>query len=147
MQTSPRTSAWIAALPLLLASAGTSLAASADASAQDAPVARPVSASESSSDDAEFQARLASLREKYNQDRQALKARSSQLPPDERLRLHKALLDSHQQALTRLEQDAKTRSSNPKARWEQRRDERSERLEEVRKDGTARKRRHDKENR
>ena len=108
-------------------------------------VAHPASISEgtSNAEDAQLQAQLASLREKYQQDRQALKARSAQLPPEERMRLHKALLDSHQVAMTRLEQNEKNHSANSKARWEERRNQRSERLEEVRKDGSAHKRRHD----
>lgn len=134
MSTAFRSPVWLAILP------------AAFLSAQAAPpvgLARPVSASEvSSPEDPEFQAQLERLREKYNQDRHALKSRSSQLAPDERMKLHQALLDSHQTALKRLEQDAKVRTSNSKAKWEQRRNERSERLEEVRKDGSARKRRH-----
>lgn len=110
-------------------------------------VAHPASVTETSSnsDDVRLQAQLASLREKYQQDRQALKARSARLPPEERMRLHKELLQSHQAALAKLEQDQKDSSTSAKARWEKRRDQRSERLEEVRKDGTAHKRRHNKQ--
>lgn len=106
---------------------------------------RPVSVTESSSEDPEFQSKLSALREKYNQDRQSLKARSARLPPEERMRLHRALLDSHQLELSRLEQDAKGHTSNSRVKWEQRRNERHERLEEVRKDGSASKRRHNRE--
>lgn len=105
---------------------------------------RPVSVTETSSEDPEFQAKLAALREKYNQDRQSLKARSARLPPEERMRLHKALLDSHQLELSKLEQDAKGHASNSRVKWEKRRDERHDRLEEVRKDGSG-KRRHGRE--
>lgn len=109
-------------------------------------VAHPASVTEnaSTSDDAHLQEQLASLREKYQQDRQALKARSAQLPPEERMRLHKELLESHQAAMAKLEQQQKDNSASAKERWEERRDRRSERLEEVRKDGTAQKRRHNK---
>lgn len=103
-----------------------------------------VAENSSTSDDALIQAQMASLREKYQQDRQALKARSAQLPPEERMRLHKELLESHQAAMAKLEQEQKDSSASFRERWQERRDRRSERLEEVRKDGTAHKRRHDK---
>lgn len=109
-------------------------------------VVRPVAVAEPTpnpSDDPQFQSELAALREQYQQDRQALKARSAQLAPEERLRLHKELLEAHRAALTKLEDDARSRSQGSRERWEKRREQRVERLEEARKDGSARKRRQD----
>lgn len=106
-------------------------------------VVRPTALTESGnqpSEDAELQARLDALREQYNQDRQALKAKSSQLSPEERLRLHRELLEAHRAALSKLDQESRSRSQGSRERWEKRREQRVERLEEARKDGSARKR-------
>jgi hypothetical protein len=97
---------------------------------------------EADADESAFQTQLAELRRKYEQERQTLKERSSQLPPQERMRLHKALLDSHRTAIERLEADNRSRSSDSRARWQKRRSERVERLDEVRKEKTARKKHH-----
>lgn len=108
-----------------------------------AQVVRPTALSESgtpASDDPELQARLDALREQYNQDRQALKAKSSQLSPEERLRLHRELLESHRAALAKLDEESRSRSQGSRERWEKRREQRVERLEEARKDGSSRKR-------
>lgn len=106
-------------------------------------VVRPMALTESgtqSPEDPELQARLDALREQYNQDRQALKARSAQLSPEERLRLHRELLEAHRAALAKLDQESRTRSQGSRERWEKRREQRVERLEEARKDGSSRKR-------
>jgi Skp family chaperone for outer membrane proteins len=106
-------------------------------------VVRPMAVTEAgaqSSDDPELQARLDALREQYNQDRQALKAKSSQLSPEERLRLHRELLEAHRAALAKLDQESRSRSQGSRERWEKRREQRVERLEEARKDGSSRKR-------
>lgn len=106
-------------------------------------VVRPTAATESgttSSEDPELQARLDALREQYNQDRQALKVRSSQLSPEERLRLHRELLESHRAALAKIDEESRARSQGSRERWEKRREQRVERLEEARKEGSSRKR-------
>lgn len=93
-----------------------------------------------SAEDPELQARLDALREQYNQDRQALKAKSAQLSPEERLRLHRELLEAHRAALAKLDQESRSRSQGSREKWEKRREQRVERLEEARKDGSSRKR-------
>lgn len=106
-------------------------------------VVRPMSLTESgthSAEDPELQARLDALREQYNQDRQALKAKSAQLSPEERLRLHRELLEAHRAALAKLDQESRSRSQGSREKWEKRREQRVERLEEARKDGSSRKR-------
>lgn len=128
----------IAGLVLLLA-----LLAAPGPTLAQSQVVRPTALAESgtpSSDDPELQARLDALREQYNQDRQALKAKSSQLSPEERLRLHRELLESHRAALARLDEESRSRSQGSRERWEKRREQRVERLEEARKDGSSRKR-------
>jgi len=108
------------------------------------PLAHPVDASDSrsdGSDDPQLRQELAAIRDKYQQDRQALRSRSADLPPEERIRLHKELLEAHQSAIARAEAESRTRSGGSRERWEERRDQRFERLKEVRRDGSVHKRR------
>lgn len=126
----------VAVLSLLVLLGGTGASAFGDV------VPTSLASREADADDSAFQTRLAELRRKYDQERQALKERSSQLPPQERMRLHKALLDSHRTAVERLESENRSRSSDSRARWQKRRSERVERLDEVRKEKAARKKHH-----
>ena len=120
-----------------------SLAATPSLSWGQKQVVRPMGLTESSTqsaEDPELQARLDALREQYNQDRQALKAKSAQLSPEERLRLHRELLEAHRAALAKLDKESRSTSQGSRERWEKRREQRVERLEEARKDGPSRKR-------
>lgn len=114
-------------------------------SAQTPPLAQDAVGSDSRaterSDDPQLRQDLATLREKYQQDRQALRTRAADLPPEERIRLHRELLEAHQSAVAKAEAEARNRSGGSRERWEERRDRRFERLQEVRKDGPGRKRR------
>lgn len=118
---------------------------SSPASAQTLPLAQNATASESHgsepSDDPQLRQDLAAIRDKYQQDRQALRTRAADLPPEERIRLHRELLEAHQSAIAKAEAEARNRSGGSRERWEERRDQRFERLREVRKDGSGHKRR------
>jgi len=111
-------------------------------SAPSSKVTQPTSTSENNSslsDDSQFQYGLAALRERYKQQRQDLKVQSANLPAEERLRLHKELLEAHRAALAKLEDSARARTQGSRERWEKRKAQRVEKLEAVRKDGSARK--------
>lgn len=132
-----RIAPWVLVTALLLSSS--------PASAQALPLAQNATASESRgserSDDPQLRQDLAAIRDKYQQDRQALRTRAADLPPEERIRLHRELLEAHQSAIAKAEAEARSRSGGSRERWEERRDQRFERLKEVRKDGSGRKRR------
>ncbi|MCB9495401.1 MAG: hypothetical protein H6686_00750 [Fibrobacteria bacterium] len=105
------------------------------------PLSLMTSESSRSGEDPQLRRQLDELREKYQKDRQELVRRSSQLPPEERLRLHRELLEKHRAALAQLEKEADSRRSGARKKWEERREQRVERLQEVKKDGSARQRR------